>query len=169
MNSVISHVVAMSNNNVIGVNNKLPWQLKDDLEHFKEYTTGKIIVMGRKTFESIGRPLPNRQNFVISSNLREIDGISIFQNLEKAIIAAKKYNKNLDSAQEIAIIGGGYLFRDSINYFNKLVLTRVDSEIDGDVYYPEIDLRNWELESSKNFLKSEVNQYNFSVEVFKKL
>ena len=169
MNSVISHVVAMSNNNVIGANNKLPWQLKDDLEHFKEYTTGKIIIMGRKTFESIGRPLPNRQNFVISSNLREIDGISIFQNLEKAIIAAKKYNKNLNSAQEIAIIGGGYLFRDSINYFNKLVLTRVDCEIDGDVYYPKIDLRNWELESSEDFLKSEVNQYNFSVEVFKKL
>jgi dihydrofolate reductase len=169
MNSVISHVVAMSNNNVIGVNNKLPWQLKDDLEHFKEYTTGKIIIMGRKTFESIGRPLPNRQNFVISSNLREVDGISIFQNLENAIIAAKKFNKDLDSAQEIAIIGGGYLFRDSINYFNKLVLTRVDCEIDGDVYYPKIDLKNWELESSENFLKSEVNQYDFSVEVFKKL
>ncbi len=169
MNSVISHVVAMSNNNVIGVENKLPWQLKDDLEHFKEYTTGKIIIMGRKTFESIGRPLPNRQNFVISSNLREVDGISIFQNLENAIIAAKKYNKDLDSAQEIAIIGGGYLFRDSINYFNKLVLTRVDCEIDGDVYYPKIDLKNWELESSENFLKSEVNQYDFSVEVFKKL
>ena len=169
MNSVISHVVAMSNNNVIGVNNKLPWQLKDDLEHFKEYTTGKIIIMGRKTFESIGRPLPNIQNFVISSNLREVDGISIFQNLENAIIAAKKYNKDLDSAQEIAIIGGGYLFRDSINYFNKLVLTRVDCEIDGDVYYPKIDLKNWELESSENFLKSEVNQYDFSVEVFKKL
>ena len=169
MNSVISHVVAMSNNNVIGVNNKLPWQLKDDLEHFKEYTTGKIIIMGRKTFESIGRPLPNRQNYVISSNLREIDGISIFQNLENAIIAAKKYNKDLDSAQEIAIIGGGYLFRDSINYFNKLVLTRVDCEIDGDVYYPKIDLKNWELESSENFLKNEVNQYDFSVEVYKKL
>lgn len=169
MNSVISHVVAMSNNNVIGVNNKLPWQLKDDLEHFKEYTTGKIIIMGRKTFESIGRPLPNRQNFVISSNLREVDGVSIFQNLENAIIAAKKYNKDLDSAQEIAIIGGGYLFRDSINYFNKLVLTRVDCEIDGDVYYPKIDLKNWELESSENFLKSEANQYDFSVEVFKKL
>ena len=169
MNSVISHVVAMSNNNVIGVNNKLPWQLKDDLEHFKKYTTGKIIIMGRKTFESIGRPLPNRQNFVISSILREVDGISIFQNLENAIIAAKKYNKDLDSAQEIAIIGGGYLFRDSINYFNKLVLTRVDCEIDGDVYYPKIDLKNWELESSENFLKSEVNQYDFSVEVFKKL
>ena len=169
MNSVISHVVAMSSNNVIGVNNKLPWQLKDDLEHFKKYTTGKIIIMGRKTFESIGRPLPNRQNFVISSNLKEIDGISIFKSLEKAIIAAKKYNKNLNSSQEIAIIGGGYLFRDSINYFNKLVLTRVDCEIDGDVYYPKIELKNWELESSESFLKSEVNQYNFSVEVYKKL
>ena len=92
MDLIISHVVAMSNNWVIGVNNDLPWSLKDDLAHFKEYTTGKIIVMGRKTFESIGRPLPNRINYVISSTLENVEGVSIFTNLEDAIEAAKAYN-----------------------------------------------------------------------------
>ena len=142
MDLIISHVVAMSNNWVIGVNNDLPWSLKDDLAHFKKYTTGKIMIMGRKTYESIGRPLPNRVNYVISSTLKDIEGVSIFTSLEDAIEAAKIYNLDQDIANEIAIIGGGYLFRDSIHSFNKLVLTRVDCSIDGDVYYPEIDFNN---------------------------
>ena len=169
MNLIISHVVAMSNNRVIGVNNDLPWSLKDDLAHFKEYTTEKIIVMGRKTFESIGRPLPNRINYVISSTLKDIEGVSIFRNLEDAIEAAKAYNLDKNIANEVAIIGGGYLFRDSIHSFNKLVLTRVNCSIDGDVYYPEIDFNNWELVSSEKFLKNEDNQYDFAVETYRKL
>ena len=169
MDLIISHVVAMSNNLVIGVNNDLPWSLKDDLAHFKKYTTGKIIVMGRKTYESIGRPLPNRVNFVISSTLKDIEGVSIFTSLEDAIEAAKIYNLDQDIANEIAIIGGGYLFRDSIDSFNKLILTRVDCSIDGDVYYPEIDFNNWELISSDEFLKNEDNQYDFAVETYKKI
>ena len=169
MDLIISHVVAMSNNWVIGVNNDLPWSLKDDLAHFKKYTTGKIIVMGRKTYESIGRPLPNRVNYVISSTLKDIEGVSIFTSLEDAIEAAKIYNLDQDIANEIAIIGGGYLFRDSIHSFNKLVLTRVDCSIDGDVYYPEIDFSNWELISSDEFLKNEDNQYDFAVETYKKI
>jgi dihydrofolate reductase len=169
MDLIISHVVAMSNNWVIGVNNDLPWSLKDDLAHFKKYTTGKIIVMGRKTYESIGRPLPNRVNYVISSTLKDIEGVSIFTSLEDAIEAAKIYNLDQDIANEIAIIGGGYLFRDSIDSFNKLILTRVDCSIDGDVYYPEIDFSNWELISSDEFLKNEDNQYDFAVETYKKI
>jgi dihydrofolate reductase len=169
MDLIISHVVAMSNNLVIGVNNDLPWSLKDDLAHFKKYTTGKIIVMGRKTYESIGRPLPNRVNFVISSTLKNIEGVSIFTSLEDAIEAAKIYNLDQEIANEIAIIGGGYLFRDSIDSFNKLILTRVDCSIDGDVYYPEIDFSNWELISSDEFLKNEDNQYDFAVETYKKI
>jgi dihydrofolate reductase len=169
MDLIISHVVAMSNNLVIGVNNDLPWSLKDDLAHFKKYTTGKIIVMGRKTYESIGRPLPNRVNFVISSTLKDIEGVSIFTSLEDAIEAAKIYNLDQEIANEIAIIGGGYLFRDSIDSFNKLILTRVDCSIDGDVYYPEIDFSNWELISSDEFLKNEDNQYDFAVETYKKI
>ena len=169
MDLIISHVVAMSNNWVIGVNNDLPWSLKDDLAHFKKYTTGKIMIMGRKTYESIGRPLPNRVNYVISSTLKDIEGVSIFTSLEDAIEAAKIYNLDQDIANEIAIIGGGYLFRDSIHSFNKLVLTRVDCSIDGDVYYPEIDFNNWELISSNKFLKNRDNQYDFTVEPYKKL
>ena len=169
MDLIISHVVAMSNNWVIGVNNDLPWSLKDDLAHFKKYTTGKIIVMGRKTYESIGRPLPNRVNYVISSTLKDIEGVSIFTSLEDAIEAAKIYNLDQESANEVAIIGGGYLFRDSIDSFNKLILTRVDCSIDGDVYYPEIDFSNWELISSDEFLKNEDNQYDFAVETYKKI
>ena len=169
MDLIISHVVAMSNNWVIGVNNDLPWSLKDDLAHFKKYTTGKIMIMGRKTYESIGRPLPNRVNYVISSTLKDIEGVSIFTSLEDAIEAAKIYNLDQEIANEIAIIGGGYLFRDSIHSFNKLILTRVDCSIDGDVYYPEIDFNNWELISSNKFLKNRDNQYDFTVETYKKL
>ena len=169
MDLIISHVVAMSNNWVIGVNNDLPWSLKDDLAHFKEYTTGKIIVMGRKTFESIGRPLPNRINYVISSTLENVEGVSIFTNLEDAIETAKAYNLDKHIANEVAIIGGGYLFRDSMDTFNKLVLTRVNCSIDGDVYYPEIDFNNWELVSSEKFLKNKDNQYDFAVETYNKL
>ena len=169
MDLIISHVVAMSNKWVIGVNNDMPWSLKDDLAHFKEYTTEKIIVMGRKTFESIGRPLPNRVNYVISSTLENVEGVSIFTNLEAAIEAAKAYNLDKNIANEVAIIGGGYLFRDSIHSFNKLVLTRVNCSIDGDVYYPEIDFNNWELVSSEKFLKNEDNQYDFAVETYRKL
>jgi dihydrofolate reductase len=125
--------------------------------------------MGRKTFESIGRPLPNRVNYVISSTLENVEGVSIFTNLGDAIEAAKAYNLNKNIANEVAIIGGGYLFRDSIHSFNKLVLTRVNCSIDGDVYYPEIDFNNWELVSSEKFLKNEDNQYDFAVETYKKL
>ena len=104
----ISHVVALSNNNVIGVNNSLPWNLKTDLAHFKNYTSNKIIVMGRKTYESIGRPLPNRINLIVSNTIKGINGAELFKSTEDAINKAKELciNKNLD---EIIIIGGGYL------------------------------------------------------------
>ena len=169
MTLIISHVVAMSNNQVVGVNNDLPWNLKDDIAHFKEYTTGKTIVMGRKTFESIGRALPNRVNYVISSTLSEIEGVSIFKTLDDAMEAAKAHNIENNISNEIAIIGGGYLFRDSINTFNKLVLTKVDCSIEGDVFYPDVDFSNWKLVSSESFLKNEDNEYNFSIETYRKL
>ena len=82
---IISHVVALSNNNVIGVDNNLPWNLKTDLSHFKEYTTNKVIVMGRKTYESIGKPLPNRLNYVVSQTINHIEGAFVFDSIESAI------------------------------------------------------------------------------------
>ena len=165
---VISHVVALSNNSVIGVDNNLPWNLKTDLSHFKEYTTNKIIVMGRKTYESIGRPLPNRINYVVSNTIDEIEGAFVFNSIDSAINNSKDYcdKKNLD---EIVIIGGGFLFRDTVSITNKLVLTRVDCEIKGDVYYPEIDLNNWTEIESRSFLKDLDNDYNFIVSTYERI
>ena len=92
---IISHLVAVSNDLVIGVDNDLPWNLKDDLAHFKKYTLNKTIIMGRKTFESIGRPLPNRINYVVSRTVKEIDGAHVFDNLENAMHAAEKHNHEM--------------------------------------------------------------------------
>ena len=135
---IISHVVALSNNNVIGVDNDLPWNLKTDLNHFKDYTTNKIIVMGRKTFESIGRPLPNRINYIVSNTIKDLDGASIFKSTEDALESAKEICNMNENYDEIVIIGGGYLFRDTLSITNKLVLTNVDCDIEGDVFYPEM-------------------------------
>ena len=165
---IISHVVALSNNNVIGVDNNLPWNLKTDLSHFKEYTTNKVIVMGRKTYESIGRPLPNRVNYVVSRTIDKIDGAYVFNSIESAIKNAKDYcNKN--GLNEVVIIGGGFLFRDTLSITNKLVLTKVDCEIKGDVFYPEIDLSNWLEEDSKSFSKDADNDYDFIVSTYEKV
>ena len=163
----ISHVVALSNNNVIGVNNSLPWNLKTDLAHFKNYTSNKIIVMGRKTYESIGRPLPNRINLIVSNTIKEINGAELFKSTEDAINKAKELciNNNLD---EIIIIGGGYLFRDTLSITNKLVITKVDCNIEGDVFYPDIDLNEWEKLSSEHFTKDSDNDYDFTVITYEK-
>ena len=165
---IISHVVALSNNNVIGVDNNLPWNLKTDLSHFKEYTTNKVIVMGRKTYESIGRPLPNRVNYVVSRTIDKIDDAYVFNSIESAIKNAKDYcNKN--GLNEVVIIGGGFLFRDTLSITNKLVLTKVDCEIKGDVFYPEIDLSNWLEEDSKSFSKDADNDYDFIVSSYERV
>ena len=161
----ISHVVALSNNNVIGIDNDLPWSLKSDLAHFKEYTSNKIIIMGRKTFESIGRPLPNRINYVVSSTIDSIDGAKIFSSTKKAIDEAYKECACIQK-DEIVIIGGGYLFRETLIDINKLILTRVDCEIDGDIYYPEIDFSSWKLIRTQSFTKDVNNDYDFKIEEY---
>ncbi len=165
---IISHVVALSNNRVIGVNNDLPWSLKKDLAHFKAYTTNKIIIMGRKTFESIGRPLPNRINFVVSTTITEIEGAKVFKSTEEALSEANKLCIELNY-EEIVIIGGGYLFRDTLSIVNKLVLTEVDCEINGDVYYPDIDLDSWQNTETSEHKKDSENEFDFKVLVYEKI
>lgn len=163
---VISHLVALSNNLVIGVNNDLPWKLKKDLQHFSAYTQNKAIVMGRKTFESIGRSLPNRKNIVISSTLNASEGIEVVSSLDQGIQTASKWNKDNTGSDEIVLIGGGYIFEESKSIVNKLVLTRVNCEIDGDVFYPQIDLSNWKKLSTESFEKDLENEYDFKVETY---
>ena len=165
---IISHLVALSNNFVIGVNNELPWKLKKDLQHFSAYTQNKAIVMGRKTFESIGRPLPNRKNIVISSWLEPQEGLEVVSNLNQAIEVASQWNKDNSTEEEIVLIGGGYVFEESKNIVNKLVLTRVECEIDGDVFYPQIDLSNWKEISKESYKRDSENEYDFKIETLVK-
>jgi dihydrofolate reductase len=164
---IISHLVAVSNNGVIGVDNDLPWNLKADLAHFREYTLNKTIVMGRKTFESIGRPLPKRTNYVVSRTIESIPGAHVFKSLDDAFKSAESNSDEADS--ELVIIGGGYLFRDTIDTFNKLLITRVDCDIEGDVFYPELDLSKWSLLNTESFNKDHENDYNFKIEEYSKL
>lgn len=166
---IISHLVAVSNELVIGVDNDLPWNLKDDLAHFKKYTLNKVIIMGRKTYESIGRPLPNRINYVISRTIKEIDGANVFNNLEEAMLSAEKHNQDLNVENEIVIIGGGYLFNETLPIVNKLIITKVDCSVAGDIYYPKIDMKNWGLVSSESYNKDSDNDYDFKIEEYKKL
>ena len=166
---IISHLVAVSNDLVIGVDNDLPWNLKDDLAHFKKYTLNKIIIMGRKTFESIGRPLPNRINYVISRTVKEIDGAHVFDNLETAMLAAEKHNHEMGIVNEIVIIGGGYLFKETLPVMNKLVITKVDCNVLGDIYYPKVEMENWKLVNSESYKKNSDNDYDFKIEEYEKL
>ena len=164
---IISHLVAVSNNGVIGVDNDLPWNLKADLAHFREYTLNKTIVMGRKTFESIGRPLPKRTNYVVSRTIESIPGAYVFKSLDDAFKSAESNSNEADN--ELVIIGGGYLFRDTIDTFNKLLITRVDCDIEGDVFYPELDLSKWSLLNTESFNKDHENDYNFKIEEYSRL
>ena len=165
---IISHLVALSNNFVIGVNNDLPWKLKKDLQHFSAYTQNKAIVMGRKTYESIGRPLPNRKNIVISSSLESQESLEVVPNLNQAIEVASQWNKDNSAGEEIVLIGGGYVFEESKNIVNNLVLTRVECEINGDVFYPQIDLSDWKEISQESFKRDNENEYDFRIETLVK-
>ena len=165
---IISHLVALSNNFVIGVNNDLPWKLKKDLQHFSSYTQNKAIVMGRKTYESIGRPLPNRKNIVISSSLESQESLEVVPNLNQAIEVASQWNKDNSAGEEIVLIGGGYVFEESKNIVNKLVLTRVECEINGDVFYPQIDLSDWKEISQESYKRDSENEYDFRIKTLVK-
>jgi dihydrofolate reductase len=153
---------------VIGVNNDLPWKLKRDLQHFSAYTQNKAIIMGRKTFESIGRPLPNRKNIVISKTMRPENGIEVTSNLEQAIQLAEKWNIDQKNKNEAVLIGGGYVFEESKDLVNKLVLTQVDCDINGDVFYPKLDFSTWKKESEESYKKDSENDYDFKIETYSK-
>lgn len=155
----ISIIVAMTPENVIGKNNALLWHLPADMKHFRQLTTGHCIVMGRKTFDSIGRPLPNRTNIVITRNQTwQYEGCIIANSLEDALIIAKKEEQN----QEIFIIGGGNIYKQALPLADKIYLTIVETEIQGDTFFPEIDLEQWQEISHKKHTKDDKNLFDYS-------
>lgn len=154
---MIHLVVAKSDNNVIGHDNQLIWHLPNDLKHFKEITTGHPIIMGRKTFESIGRPLPNRTNIIITRNKNySVENAKVAHSLNEALQCAKEIDKN------IFIIGGGKIYEQAIDFADILEVTEVHENFEGDTYFPEIDLNVWKEISRIKHHKDEKNKFDYS-------
>ena len=134
----LSLIVAITKNNVIGKDNQMPWHLPADLAWFRKNTTGKPVIMGRKTFESIGRPLPKRTNIVLSRTPYEHEGVVWKNSFESAVDFVKEFD-------EIMLIGGGELFKQYLPKANKLYLTQIQADIDGDTFFPEINWAEWNI------------------------
>lgn len=158
MNSI---VVAIAKHNVIGSKNDLPWYLPADLKRFKEITAGKTVVMGRKTFDSIiarlGHPLPDRQSIVIT---RQKDflypGVKVIRDITEL------------PDEDLFVIGGAEIYRLLLSRVDKLYLTEVDADIDGDVYFPELDINEWQELSREPHPKDDKNQYDFNFVIYKR-
>ncbi len=154
---IISIIVAIAKNKVIGNDNKLIWRLSDDLKRFKRLTTGHTILMGRKTYESIGRPLPKRKNYIITrSKEYVVDGGYVFHSIGDAIEAAKE-----EGEDELFIIGGGEIYKEMLPMANKMYLTKVHANPKGDTFFPKFDEEEWDIINDKAHLADEKNEYNF--------
>ncbi len=152
---LISLIAAMANNRVIGKDNQMPWHLPADLGHFKSITLGKPVVMGRKTYESIGRPLPGRKNIVISHDKDyKLEGCETVSSLKDALAL-------VSDAQEVMIIGGGYLYDLTLSIADRLYLTFIDLDVEGDTQFPDYkQLRLTEVHRESH-LKDEKNPYDY--------
>ena len=152
----ISIIVAMDRNGVIGKDGSLPWYLSSDLKHFKKITMGKPIVMGRKTHESIGRPLPGRENVVITSDKEyQAPGCTVLNSIE--CVFAKF--RHID---EIMIMGGADLYKQLLAGADRIYLTEVHADLEGDTYFPEFDRESWEENERYDFRADEKNEYDYS-------
>ena len=157
---LISAIVAVSENNVIGRDGHLPWHLSLDLKRFKSITTGHSIVLGRKNYDDIGRPLPNRVNYVLSRNVNfDAPGCIVVRSLESAIEGAKSAGET-----ECFIIGGAAVYREAMPLVDKVYLTRVLSNVEGDVFFPEME--GFRMLSEERFESDEKNDYPTSFQVW---
>jgi len=137
----------------------MPWHLPADLKHFKSITLGKPVIMGRKTFESIGKPLPGRKNIIITRNPDyKAEGCAIAGSLTQAfMLAAKEENHD-----EIMLIGGANIYEQTLAFVDRVYLTRIHTEVVGDAFYPKIDLSEWEEVSKKKYKANKKNKYDYS-------
>ncbi len=155
---IVSIVVAIAQNNAIGKNNKLLWHLPADLKHFKQITSGHTIIMGRKTYDSIGRPLPNRRNIVITRNTGlAIEGAEVVTTLDDALALC-------DNDEEVFIVGGAQIYEQALAKTDRIHLTTVHQNYDADTFFPEIDKQVWKVINSEDHAPDEKNvvAYTFS-------
>lgn len=153
---MISIIAAMTKERVIGKNNSLPWNIPEDLQNFRKLTSGKTVIMGRKTFESIPkkfRPLPNRRNIVISMNMQPQQGIDVCNSVHEAIEKAKSYE------EEAFIIGGSSIYEQTLPFAERMYLSLVKHNYEGDSYFPNFNKEEWSIESKKKFQDFELVTY----------
>lgn len=161
---MFSLIVAMDKNRVIGLNNGMPWHLPKDLQYFKERTSGHTIIMGRKTFESLGRVLPNRKHIVLTrSNQSFPEGVELVSTIEEII----QYKRNRPEEQ-MFIIGGGELFKQMLPYISRMYITKIDEAFEGDVYFPEFQKDEWELVSKEKGPMDDRNPYHYYYLVYER-
>lgn len=149
---MINIIVAYDKNLAIGKDNTLVWRQSADLKRFKELTTGHMVVMGRKTFESIGKPLPNRRNIVITRQDIQIEGVEIIKSIEEI--------KNIE--EDIFIIGGGEIYKSCLIFADRIFATEIDCEIEADTWFVDVDMSEWIVESKSDHKSDEKNQYDYS-------
>lgn len=159
---MITLIAAAAENNALGKDNQLIWHLPDDFKRFKQITSGHYIIMGRKTFESFPKPLPNRTHVIITRQKDyKVEDCIVVNSIEKAIESCPKN-------EEIFIIGGAEIYKQSIDFANKIELTRVHANFEADAYLPEIDENQWRLIFEEEHLQDEKHNFNFTFQTFLK-
>ncbi|WP_052161585.1 dihydrofolate reductase [Hoeflea sp. BAL378] len=160
-------VAAHARNGVIGRDGDMPWRLPSDLRHFKAATLGTPVIMGRKTFLSIGRPLPGRANIVVTRSGFSADGVETAASLEAAIGLARDHARQ-SGARQVSVIGGGEIYAQAIVFADELLLTEVDADIDGDTVFPEIDSTKWQKLSLSDPVRTEKDSHSVRFAVWRR-
>jgi dihydrofolate reductase len=161
---ILSLLVAADENNIIGKDNKLPWHLPNDLKYFKNQTWAMPILMGRKTFESIGKPLQGRKSIVITRSKEwKWEGVEVVHSVEEAIEKAKEFG-----VKEIFVIGGAQIFQTAFPQANRIYLTRIHHRFDGDVHFPEVSSNDWNLVQNRFCAADEKNTYAHTFQVWER-
>lgn len=160
-------VAAHARNGVIGLDGDMPWRLPSDLRHFKAVTLGAPVIMGRKTYLSIGRPLPGRANIVVSRSGFSAEGVETAASLEAAIELARDHARH-SGAGQVSVIGGGEIYAQAIGLADELLLTEVDADIKGDTVFPEIDSKVWQKLSLSDPVKTENDSHSVRFAVWRR-
>ncbi|THE10388.1 dihydrofolate reductase [Bacillus timonensis] len=161
---MISLLLAMDKNQLIGKDNDLPWRLPADLAYFKRVTMGHPIIMGRKTYDSIGRPLPGRENIIVTRDTSyKAEGCMVIHSIEEIVKMSE------ETQQELFVIGGAEIFKEILPNTDRLYITEIDEEFEGDTYFPAFDKSEWKVISKEKGIKDEKNPYEYTFFVYEKI
>jgi len=159
----ITLIVAAAENNAIGKGNRMPWHLPNDFKYFKEKTLNHSVVMGRKTFESIGKPLPERRNIVMTKNTNYLhEEVDVVNNIDELLLYCR-------DEREIFIIGGAEIYKQTLPLAHKVLLTRVHTTVDGDAFFPELPANEWKLISAEKHEKDDRHAFDYTFEVYERI